>query len=208
MLGILGKKIGMTQIFKDGDCIPVTVIEAGPCKVLYKGVNNGIALGFDKAKIKSVTKPMKGKYEKISVEPLKFVREFKTEDSESFEIGQELNLQVFEGVEFVDVTGISIGKGFQGGVKRHGFAGGPASHGASLFHRGSGSIGPRIRVRKGLKMAGRMGGDKVTVQNLKIVSVDLENNLLLVRGAIPGTKEGYVVIKPAVKKIKIQRKGR
>jgi large subunit ribosomal protein L3 len=207
MKGILGKKIGMTQIFENGKLVPVTVIEAGPCFVLQKKTAEkegyvAIQVGFDGKSEKNINKPMAGIFKKANVKPLSFLREFKVDAVDGFELGQEFKVDVLNGVEYVDVTGTTKGKGFQGVMKRYGFDGGPRSHGASLFHRAPGGIGQSTwpgKVMKGKKMPGRMGNDKVTVQNLKVVKVDAENNLLLVKGAVPGAKNSYLVINPAVK---------
>lgn len=208
MSGILAKKIGMTQIFEDGKFVPVTVVEAGPNFVLQKKTveNDGytaIQLGFDEKKEKNTTKPVMGIFKKAGVNPQRFVKELRVESVESYELGQEIKVDVLEGVEFVDITGTSKGKGTSGVMKRHGFAGNRASHGVSRNHRLGGSIGMSSwpgKVLKGKKMAGQYGNTTVTVQNLKVVKVDVENNLLLVKGAVPGSKNGYIVVKPAVKK--------
>lgn len=208
MSGILGKKIGMTQIFEDGKFVPVTVVEAGPNYVLQKKVveNDGYAalqLGFDEKREKNSTKPMMGIFNKVGVKPLRFVKEVKVDAVDSYELGQEIKVDVLEGIEFVDITGTSKGKGTSGVMKRHGFGGNRASHGVSRNHRLGGSIGQSSwpgKVLKGLRMAGQHGNSTVTVQNLKVVKVDVENNVILVKGAVPGAKNGYVVVRPAVKK--------
>ena len=208
MLGIIGKKVGMTQVYKDGHIVPVTVIESRPCKLVHKKTleKNGyssLALGIGDVKEKKVNKPLKGMFDKLGLKPVKFIKEFRTADVANYEIGQDIDLDILKDTAFVDVSGFSIGRGFQGVMKRHGFGGGPASHGSSLFHRGSGSIGSNTfpaKVIKGLKMAGHMGNRKITVQNLKVIKLDKENNLLLIKGAIPGPKNSYVLVKPSVKK--------
>lgn len=208
MSGILAKKIGMTQIFEDGKFVPVTVVEAGPNFVLQKKTveNDGyiaIQLGFDEKKEKNTTKPVMGIFKKAGVNPQRFVKELKVETVDNYELGQEIKVDVLTGVEFVDITGTSKGKGTSGVMKRHGFAGNRASHGVSRNHRLGGSIGMSSwpgKVLKGKKMAGQYGNTTVTVQNLKVVKIDVENNLLLVKGAVPGSKNGYIVVKPAVKK--------
>lgn len=208
MTGILAKKIGMTQIFEDGKVIPVTVVEAGPNYVLEKLTveNNGytaIQLGFDEKKEKNTTKPLMGIFKKANVKPLRFVREFKVDSVDGYELGQVIDVNTLEGVEFVDITGTSKGKGTAGVMKRHNFGGNRATHGVSRNHRLGGSIGMSSwpsRVLKGKRMAGRMGNERVTVQNLKVVKIDKDNNLLLVKGAVPGAKNGYLIVRPAIKK--------
>ena len=208
MLGLVGKKVGMTQIFEDGKLIPVTVISAGPNYVLQKkdAAKEGytaVQVGFDETREKVVSKPLMGIFNKAGVKPQKYIGEFTVDTVDGFELGQEIKVDLFNDVKFVDVTGISKGKGFQGVMKRHGFGGNRKTHGVSVAHRNPGSIGQSTtpsKVLKGLRMPGRLGNDKVTVQSLKVVKVDVENNLLLVKGAVPGAKEGYLTIKPAVKK--------
>jgi len=207
-MAILGKKIGMTQIFEDGKIVPVTVIEAGPNFVLQTKTteNEGyvaIQVGFDEKREKNTTKPLMGIFNKAGVKPQRFVREFRVESVEGYALGQEIKVDVLAGAEFVDITGTSKGKGTAGVMKRHNFHGNRATHGVSRNHRLGGSIGNSStpgEVYKGRKMAGRLGNDKVTVQNLKVVRVDAENNLLLVKGAVPGAKNGYLTIKAALKK--------
>ncbi|TDT70679.1 large subunit ribosomal protein L3 [Hypnocyclicus thermotrophus] len=208
MTGILAKKIGMTQIFEDEKLIPVTVIEAGPNFVLQKKTvdtdgYNAIQLGFDEKREKNTTKPMMGIFNKAGVKPQRFIKEFKVDTVDGYEIGQEIKVDALNGVEYIDITGTSKGKGTAGVMKRHNFGGNRATHGVSRNHRLGGSIGQSStpsKVLKGTKMAGRLGNETVTVQNLKVVRVDVENNLLLVKGAVPGPKNGYLVVKPAVKK--------
>lgn len=208
MSGILAKKIGMTQIFEDGKFIPVTVVEAGPNYVLQKKTveNDGytaLQLGFDEKKEKNTTKPVMGIFKKAGVNPQRFVKELRVDSVEGFELGQEIKADVLADVAYVDITGTSKGKGTSGVMKRHGFAGNRASHGVSRNHRLGGSIGMSSwpgKVLKGKRMAGQYGNVTVTVQNLKVVKVDAENNLVLIKGAVPGAKNGYIVIKPAVKK--------
>ncbi|SHH45754.1 50S ribosomal protein L3 [Tepidibacter thalassicus] len=207
MKGILGKKIGMTQIFdEEGRVIPVTVVEAGPVvvtqiKTLENDGYNAIQVGFEDAKEKSLNKPEKGHFEKAGVAFKKHLREFRVENVSEYTVGQEIKADVFSVGEKVDVTGISKGKGFQGVIKRHGQSRGPETHG-SRYHRRPGSMGAcsdPSRVFKGKKLAGHMGVDKVTIQNLEVVRVDAEKNLLLVKGAIPGAKGSLVTIKKSVK---------
>lgn len=206
--GLIGRKLGMTQIFAaDGASVPVTVIEAGPCVVIQKKTEetdgyNAIQLGFDRKRQKNVTKPLQGHFAKADRGFFRVLREFKTQAAVELEPGQELTASIFEVGDFVDVTGTSKGRGFAGGVKRHGFRGGKASHG-SMFHRAPGSIGASAapsRVFKGQRLPGHMGDARKTVQNLLIIGVRPELNVILVKGAVPGSKNGIVVIKNAVKK--------
>ena len=207
---ILATKVGMTQIFNaDGVLTPVTVLQAGPCVVTQiKTVENdgysAVQVGFVDKREKLVNKPMKGQFDKAGVSYKRFVREFRLEDAESYEVAQEIKADIFAVGEKVDATAISKGKGFQGAIKRHGQSRGPMAHG-SKYHRHAGSNGAcsdPSRVFKGKKMAGHMGNKKVTVQNLEIVRVDAENNLLLVKGAVPGPKKSLVTIKATVKSAK------
>ena len=206
---LLGKKIGMTQIFEGEKLIPVTVIEAGPNFVIQKkNVSkdgyNALTLGYDDKKEKNTIKPEMGVFKKAGVTPKKFLKEFKTDNLDSYELGQEIKVDSFEGIEFVDVSGTSKGKGTAGVMKRHNFGGNRATHGVSRNHRlggsNAGGAASNSNVPKGKKMAGRLGNENVTVQNLRVVKFDVENNLLLVKGAIPGPKNGYLVIKKSVKK--------
>ena len=206
---ILGKKIGMTQIFEDEKLIPVTVIEAGSnfvvqIKTEEKEGYNSITLAFDDKKEKSTIKPEMGLFKKAGITPKKFLKEFKVEDTTAFGLGQEIKVDVLEGIEFIDVTGTSKGKGTAGVMKRHNFGGNRASHGVSRNHRlggsNAGGAASNSNVPKGKKMAGRIGNEQVTVQNLKVIKFDAENNLLLVKEAIPGPKNVYLVIKKSVKK--------
>ncbi len=208
MLGMLGKKVGMTQVFEDGKALPVTVIKMDKNFVLQKKTvekegYTAIQVGADEKKAKNTTNSLNGIFKKAGVNPQRFVKEFKVDNVDAYELGQELSLDMFSEVEFLDITGISKGKGFQGTVKRHNFTRQPQSHGAHNVHRKPGSIGQSSspsKVFKGMKMSGRMGGERVTVQNLKLVKVDLENSMLLIKGAVPGAKNGHLIIKPAVKK--------
>ena len=204
---ILATKVGMTQIFnEDGVLTPVTVLQAGPCVVTQvKTVENdgysAVQVGFVDKREKLVNKPMKGQFDKAGVSYKRFVREFRLEDAESYKVAQEIKADVFTAGEKVDATAISKGKGFQGAIKRHGQSRGPMAHG-SKYHRHAGSNGAcsdPSRVFKGKNMPGHMGHRKVTVQNLEIVKVDVENNLLLVKGAVPGPKKSLVTIKETVK---------
>jgi large subunit ribosomal protein L3 len=207
MKGILGRKLGMTQIFaEDGTVIAVTVVEAGPVTVVQKKTNekegyNAIQVGYTDLKEKHANKPKQGHFAKASVELKKYLKEFRVEDISAFEIGQEIKADLFEAGEKVDVSGISKGKGFQGSIKRHGQHRGPMTHG-SHYHRGPGSMGSSAypgRVFKGKKLPGHMGNVKITVQNLDVVRVDAEKNILLVKGAVPGPKGGLLTIQKSVK---------
>lgn len=206
-LGLIGRKLGMTQIFKpNGEAIPVTVIEAGPCVVIAKRSvekegYNALQLGFGSVKAKKVNKPLMGIFKKIGVEPKRYIREFRVDSVEGFEVGQELRVDIFKEGEKIDVTGISKGKGFAGPMKRHGFSGGPASHG-SAFHRYGSSLGAHTEpghVFKGKRMAGHMGSVRVTIQNLEVVKVYPERNILLVKGSVPGSRNSIVLIRKAKK---------
>ena len=208
MIGLLARKIGMTQLFdEEGHTVPVTVLQAGPCvvtqlKTKEKDGYNAVQLGFGIKKEKQVSKPLLGQFKRAGVLPQRFVREIRTDALEGLKAGMELNVDQFEVGEYVDVEGISIGKGFQGVVKRHHFKGGPKSHG-STFGRVAGSIGASSfpsRVVKGMRMPGQMGNQQVTIQNLKVVKVDSENHLLALRGSVPGTEDQYLVIRTSLKK--------
>jgi large subunit ribosomal protein L3 len=204
--GILGRKLGMTQVFgENGVVIPVTVIEAGPCVVLQKkdvetDGYEAVQIGFSDKKEHRSNKPELGHAKKANTAPKRFIKEIRGVNTSEYEVGQEVRADLFEVGEIVDVTGISKGKGFQGSIKRHGHSRGPMSHG-SRYHRGPGSLGAvdPARVFKGMKLPGRMGGDRITIQGLEIVKVDAERNLLLVKGSIPGAKNSYVTIKTSVK---------
>ncbi|WP_432362169.1 50S ribosomal protein L3 [Sporosarcina sp. UB5] len=203
--GILGRKVGMTQIFaENGDLIPVTVIEAAPNVVLQKKTietdgYEAIQLGFDDKREKLANKPEKGHVAKAETAPKRFIREFRG-DVAGYEVGQEVKVDTFAEGDIVDITGVSKGKGFQGVIKRHGYSRGPMSHG-SRFHRAPGSLGAvdGQRVFKGKKLPGRTGGDTVTIQNLEIVRVDAERNLLLVKGNVPGARKSLITVKSAIK---------
>ncbi|MGY3748535.1 50S ribosomal protein L3 [Vagococcus acidifermentans] len=207
--GILGKKVGMTQIFTDnGELIPVTVIEATPNVVLQlKAMDTdgyeAVQLGYQEMREILSNKPAKGHVAKANTTPKRFIREFKDVELGDYEVGQEIKVDVFQAGDIVDVTGTTKGKGFQGVIKRHGQSRGPMTHG-SRYHRRPGSMGPvdPNRVLKGKKLAGRMGGDRVTIQNLEIVKVDAEKNVILVKGNVPGAKKSLLEIKTAVKAAK------
>ncbi|HGZ4979802.1 TPA: 50S ribosomal protein L3 [Enterococcus faecalis] len=204
--GILGKKVGMTQIFTEsGELIPVTVVEATPNVVLQvKTVETdgyeAIQVGYqDKREVLS-NKPAKGHVAKANTAPKRFIKEFKNVELGEYEVGKEIKVDVFQAGYVVDVTGTTKGKGFQGAIKRHGQSRGPMSHG-SRYHRRPGSMGPVApnRVFKNKRLAGRMGGDRVTIQNLEVVKVDVERNVILIKGNIPGAKKSLITIKSAVK---------
>jgi large subunit ribosomal protein L3 len=210
MPAILGKKVGMTSVYDDqGRQVPVTVIEAGPCQVLQvKTVEtdgyNAVQLGFDDVSDRAAGQPMAGHARKAGTTPKRFVREYRTDDLEGYEPGATVTVEAFEGVPMVDVIGVTKGRGFAGVVKRHGFGGQPASHGTERKHRSSGGIGegsgiPARAVRKGKRMAGHMGHQKRTAEKLKLLRVDAEANLLVVKGSVPGPNEGYVVVRSARK---------
>ena len=202
-IGILGKKMGMTQIFDaEGQAVAVTVIAAGPCPVVAVRTpeQNGysaVLLGFGAVKPHKLSKPVKGLFDKNKVEPKKTLREFRLDKAEGYEVGQEIRVDLFEAGEKVDVSGVSKGKGFAGVMKRYHFGGQQFSHGTSVEHRHGGSSGAISypgRVFPGKRMPGHMGSDKVTVKNLTVMAVDLENNLLLDKGAVPGAKNGLVAL--------------
>ncbi len=204
---ILGKKLGMTQLFgEDGVLIPVTVIEAGPCRVIQKKTaeNDGydaVQVGFLEKKEKHTTKPLQGHFKKAGTGFMKYLKEFKLDNAAEMNVGDEIKADVFAEGEAVDVTGISKGKGYAGTVKRWGTHRGPMTHGSG-YHRGPGSMGAcstPSRVMKGKKLAGHLGVEKVTIQNLSIVKIDAEKNILAIRGAVPGPKGGLVIIKNSVK---------
>ncbi|AMO87308.1 large subunit ribosomal protein L3 [Solibacillus kalamii] len=204
--GILGRKIGMTQVFaENGDLIPVTVIEATPNVVLQKKSvetdgYEAIQLGFEDKRVKLSNKPEQGHVAKANTAPKRFIREFRNLEAATYEVGQEVKVEIFAEGDVIDVTGVTKGKGFQGVIKRHGQSRGPMSHG-SRYHRRPGSMGPVApnRVFKQKKLPGQMGGTVVTIQNLEIVKVDVERNLLLVKGNVPGSKKALVTVKTAIK---------
>lgn len=204
--GILGRKIGMTQVFaENGDLIPVTVIEATPNVVLQKKTvetdgYEAIQVGFEDKRVKLSNKPEQGHVAKANTAPKRFIREFRNVNVEEYEVGQEVKVEIFAEGDVIDVTGVTKGKGFQGVIKRHGQSRGPMAHG-SRYHRRPGSMGPVApnRVFKGKLLPGRMGGEQITVQNLEIVRVDAERNLLLIKGNVPGARKALVKVKSAVK---------
>lgn len=202
MLGIIGKKIGMTQVFsEEGSLVPVTIVEAGPCRVVQKKTPQtdgytALQLGFGEKK--KVNRAQAGHFKKSQITPLGKLYEFHISEGEldHYQVGQEIRVDIFQVGEVLDIVGISKGRGFQGVVKRHGFKGGPGSHG-STFHRAAGSIGASSspsRVYPGRKMPGHFGNSQVTIKNLKLIQVDKEKNLLLVKGAIPGATQGTVLV--------------
>jgi len=201
--GIIGRKVGMTQVYaEDGRAIPVTVIEAGPCVVVQrkskqKDGYSAVQLGFvEGRKVKRVGKPMKGHFDKAGLPPCRVLREFRVDDGAEVKVGDKVSVALFAPGDAIKVVGISKGKGFQGVVKRHHFRGGAATHG-SMFHRAPGSIGASAfpsRVVKGMRAGGHMGSERVTVRNLSVVRVDAEKNILVVRGSVPGSGGGYLVI--------------
>jgi len=210
MIGMLGKKIGMTNIFdQSGKNVPVTLIEAGPCHVLQVKTTaidgyDAIQIGFGPKREKLVKKVDMARFKKAGVGGLRFVRELRVKDPAPYKAGQKIEIDIFAKGDYVDVTGTSIGKGFQGGVRRWGWAGGPGGHG-SMFHRAVGSIqsGARLgRVTKGHHLPGHMGVDRVTIQNLEVIDVDKANNLIAVRGSVPGHKNCFLMVKEARKRPK------
>ncbi len=207
--GIIGRKIGMTQLFtENGNVVPVTVVEAGPCTVIQKKTvdNDGysaVQLGFEDIREKLVVKPIKGHYDKAQVAYKRVLKEFKLDNSDAMNVGDVLKADVFVAGDVVDVTGISKGKGYQGTIKRLGFHRQPMTHGTSGYHRHQGSMGANStpsKVMKGKGMPGHMGSEQVTIQNLSVVKVDAENNLIAIKGAIPGPNGGLVIVKTAIKK--------
>ncbi|MEW6095945.1 MAG: 50S ribosomal protein L3 [bacterium] len=208
-VGLIGRKIEMSQVFDadSGDVIPVTIVEAGPCVVVQKKTQakegyDSLQLGFKDVKKAKINKPLAGHFKNAAVNFKRYLQEFRISDIDKYEIGQEIKVDIFKEGDYVDVSGLSKGKGFAGVVKRYGWKGGKASHG-SMFHRAPGSIGQSSdpsRVHKGHGLPGRMGGEKVTTQNLKVIKVDLEHNRLLIEGALPGRRGGRLTIKKAIKK--------
>ncbi|WP_353948747.1 50S ribosomal protein L3 [Sporolactobacillus sp. Y61] len=204
--GILGKKIGMTQIFaENGDALPVTVVDVSGNVVLQKKTAESdgyeaVQLGFDKLKESRIVKPVQGHADKAKAEPKRFIKEIRDVNLDDYEVGQEVTADIFKAGDVIDVTGTSKGKGYQGPIKRNNQSRGPMTHG-SRYHRRPGSLGviDPARVFKGKKLAGRMGGERITVQNLVVAKVDAERKLLLIRGNVPGAKKSYITIKSARK---------
>ena len=202
--GLIGRKVAMTQIFdKDGNLVPVTVVEAGPCTVLeLKETPLKIKLGFGAVKETRVNKPITGYYKKLGIAPLKVMKEFKSKDNKDYKVGQEIKADFFKAGDFVDVSGISIGKGFQGGMKRWHWKGGNATRG-SMHHRRIGAVSSGTdpsRIWKGKNMPGHMGARSRTVQGLRVMNVDLENNLLLLKGTVPGNSKAIITINRSFKR--------
>jgi large subunit ribosomal protein L3 len=205
--GIVGEKLGMTQIFVETRAVPVTVLKVGPCvvaQVRTQGTDgyDAVQLAYGQLRPRDVTKPAKGHFDKAGVEPTRHLVELRADDASSYELGQEVKADIFTPGDKVDVVGVSKGKGFSGVVKRHGFAGLRASHGVEKKHRSPGSIGACAtpsRVFKGMRMAGQFGNQRVTVLNLEVVQSDPERGLLLVKGAVPGPDGGLVMVRSAVK---------
>jgi large subunit ribosomal protein L3 len=205
--GILGTKLGMTQIFVDTRAVPVTVIKAGPCVVTQVKTKDAdgydaVQLAFGEIKQRAVGKPMRGHFEKAGAEPARHVVELRTDEASAYEPGQQVTVEAFAPGELVDVVGVSKGHGTSGVMKRHGFAGLRASHGVEKKHRSPGAIGACAtpsRVFKGMPMAGQHGNQRVTVLNLEVIRADAERGLLLIRGAVPGPKDGLVMVRSAVK---------
>ena len=200
--GILGEKVGMTKVFtENGESVPVTVIMAGPCRVIQKkniekDGYNAIQLGFKNIKKNKALKPIVGHYSKSKVEPLKYLREFKITDLNKYVLGQEIKVDIFKKGEKVNIIGTSKGKGFAGAIKRHNFSGGPKTHGQKEYFRSVGSIGATdaARVFKGQKLPGHMGTDRVNIKNLEVVKVDIERILILVKGSVPGANGEMLII--------------
>jgi large subunit ribosomal protein L3 len=216
-IGLIGRKAGMTRVFTDaGESIPVTVIEALPNRITQvKGVEGdgyrAIQVTFGSRKPSRLTRPLAGHYAKAKVEPGVSLVEFRLADGEGADLaaGAELKVDMFAAGQKVDVTGTTIGKGFAGTIKRHNFAGGPASHGASVFHRAPGSIGQRQtpgRVFPGKRMSGHMGDLRRTIENLRVVEIDTARNLLLIRGAVPGSAGGEVIVRPSLKAARLAKR--
>jgi large subunit ribosomal protein L3 len=210
MAAIIGRKLGMTRVFEeDGTAVPVTVIEAGPCVVIRVRTQEidgyeAVQMGFGATRKKSLSKPLLGQFEKAKVTPKRKLTEFRVDNPGDYEVGQEIKVDVFERGQIVDVTGWSKGRGFQGVTKRHGMSTGRQTHG-NRNHRKPGSIGQSAtpaRVWKGKKLPGRMGGGRVTIKDLSVVNVDSNTNILLVRGAVPGASNGYLLITDAVRGVK------
>ncbi len=214
-VGIIGRKLGMTQIFlEDGGVVPVTVVEAGPCKVVQKKVKEkdgycALQLGFG-PKTKRVNKPMGGHFKKAGIAPLRFVKEFRLESAEGFETGSEVTLSLFKPGDIVDVTGWSKGRGFAGVMKRHGFHGAPGSHGTHEYFRHGGSVSANTyphHVFKGHRMPGHYGNQRVTIQNIKVIDVREDQNLIFLKGGIPGSRNGLILIRSASKQKRFSAQG-
>lgn len=206
MKGILGKKVGMTRVFKDDKAIPVTVIKAGPCVVVQKKTietdgYNAIQIGFEEIPERKANKPLMGHFKKAQVQPVRYLREFRVDNVDDYQIGQKIDVSIFSEGEKIDLIGNSKGRGYSGVMKRWNFSGGEKTHG-SKFHRDLGSTGNASypsKVFKGKKMAGRYGNERVTIQNSEVVYIDAQNNLIAVKGGVPGARGGLVTIREAVK---------
>ncbi|MBC7346185.1 MAG: 50S ribosomal protein L3 [Clostridia bacterium] len=204
--GIIGRKLGMTQVFtEDGRCVPVTVLQAGPCVVIQKKMKEtdgyeAIQVGFEPIPEHRVNRPLRGHFARAKVAPFRHIRELRVDNIGDYQVGQELRVDLFRPGELVDVTGITRGRGFAGGIKRHGFRRGPMAHG-SKYHRRPGALAAKgpARVFKGRRLPGRLGGEQVTIQNLEVVRVDPERNLLLLKGSVPGVRRSLVTIRSAIK---------
>ncbi len=214
MIGIIGKKVGMSQFFKeDGVRVPVTILAAGPCPILQvkrpeKDGYAALQLGFGEKRERLLKKPLKGHLKRSGVSSVRVIREMRVETIGEYKEGQLLDVDIFQPGDFVDITGTSIGKGFQGGVKKYGWAGGKASHG-SMHHRAPGSIGASSfpsRVVKGHHMPGRLGGVRKTMQNIEVMMVDKEKHLMAVKGSVPGNENSYIMIKESKKMPKVRTK--
>jgi len=213
--GVIAQKLGMTRIFTDaGEHVPVTVLKVDQCQVVAhrtmdKNGYTALQVGVGKAKVKNVSKAERGRFAVANVEPKRKIAEFRVSEDAVIPVGAEITADHFIAGQFVDVTGTTMGKGFAGTMKRHNFGGLPATHGVSVSHRSPGSIGQRQtpgRVFKGRRMSGHMGVDRVTTENLKIVEVDVERNLLLIRGAVPGTEGGQVIVRPSLKAARLAKR--
>ncbi len=208
-VGLLGKKVGMTRVFtENGQAVPVSVVQAGPCTVVQRRTvdNDGyeaVQLGFEQRSRRRTNNPLTGHFESRGIAPLKHLAEFRISPEEEYEEGQEITVEIFSEGDVVDVTGKSKGRGFAGVIKRYGFHGGPASHGSKV-HRSLQSAGATDaqRIFPGTRMPGHMGNERVTIKGLAIVGVDIENNLLLIKGGIPGARGGLIMIRPSRKSIK------
>ncbi|MDR1522505.1 MAG: 50S ribosomal protein L3 [Endomicrobium sp.] len=208
---IIGKKVGMSQVFDDkGNLIPVTVVEAGPCivtnvRTVEKDGYSAVQLGFGSVKEKNLNKSLKGFFKENNVEPKKFIKEFRVQDAKEFSIGQEIKADIFKAGDYVDVCALTKGKGYAGVIKRHNFGMQPTTHGQSDRTRARGSSGGQgpQKVLKGMRMSGHLGNEYVTIQKLRIVNVDVQKNVLLIKGAVPAVKRGTLFISSTVKKVPV-----
>ncbi|OGP64140.1 MAG: 50S ribosomal protein L3 [Deltaproteobacteria bacterium RBG_13_47_9] len=208
-LGIVGRKLGMTQLFlEDGSVVPVTVVQAGPCSVIQKKVEekdgyNALQIGFLPKKVQRVNRPLSGHYKKAGMGPCYYLKEFRMENVEGYEVGQQVDVTLFKPGDVVDITGLSRGKGFTGVIKRHGFHGSPGSHGTHEYFRHGGSVGSATfphHTFKGLKMPGQHGNRKATIQNIKVLDIKEDQNLILLKGGIPGSPNGFILVRFATKR--------